>query len=294
MIVITEASPQLLPSASANDLQKSTQTADLLGIRTYSIPQNFNEVSIEDVLAHLPVFNVRETAFWVGYVPHPSRYQELYKVLADKNIFLINTPDQFQRAEEFDKYYPLVADLTCKSFVAESLEEARMVARKLGFPVFLKGTVQSFKKWGWKSCVAANETDLGTLFQNLQKHTARSLGKVIVRELVNLKYQRKTGSGFPQGREYRVFILSGDVLSYSYYWDQSDPLSKVLPAEEKIITDLAQQAAQRIGVPYIAIDIGQKTDGEWLVIEAGDAQFSGLCHISPIRLWQEIRKRQEK
>ncbi len=290
MIVISEYTSRLTPSASANDLRKMTETALLLGISVYYVPQTFEDLSIAEALAYVPVFQQQETAFWIGYVPSPAQYEAMYEALALKNVWLVNTPDQFRRAEEFDKYYATIAELTCRSIVAETPEEAQQAAERLGFPVFVKGTIQSFKKWGWKSCVAENATELTNLFHNLQKHTSRSLGKVILRELIPLRYAKNTPAGFPQGREFRVFMLHQQLVAYSYYWDKDDPLKAVTPAEETQILQLARVASQRIGVPYVAIDIGQKESGEWLVIEAGDAQFSGICQISPIMLWQRVQQ----
>ncbi len=288
MIVLSEASPKLPPSASANDIRKVTQTAELLGIQVYYIPQDFSEVTINEALEYVPLFEKPETAFWVGYVPSPAHYQAVYNELVSKNIHLVNSPAQFQRAEEFDKYYPRIAHLTCKSQATTTFEQARQAALEIGYPVFVKGTVQSFKKWGWTSCVAENETALKKLFANLSQNTACSLGTVILRELVSLRYNHKTGTGFPKAREFRVFLLHNQVLAYSYYWDGDSLLEKLTPDEEVIVLTLAQEASQKIDVPYIAIDIGQKESGEWLVIEAGDAQFSGICQLSPINLWQRV------
>lgn len=35
--------------------------------------------------------------------------------------------------------------------------------------------------------------------------------------------------------------------------------------------------SQRLGVPYLAVDVGQLDDGTWVVVECGDAQFCGYC-----------------
>ncbi len=39
---------------------------------------------------------------------------------------------------------------------------------------------------------------------------------------------------------------------------------------------LTDEAATRVGTPYVAVDVGQVESGEWIVVEAGDAQFSGV------------------
>lgn len=46
--------------------------------------------------------------------------------------------------------------------------------------------------------------------------------------------------------------------------------------EEQTVLALATGAAERVGTPYIAVDVGQTEGGEWIVIETGDAQFSGV------------------
>ena len=287
MIILSESSPQLPASASADALRNLTESAKLLGIRVYHILQDFRDMAADEALAYLPEFAEAETAFWIGYIPAPDRYQAVYEALIKKNIWLVNTPDEFQRAEEFDRYYPLIEELTCQSRVTGSLEEARQAASALGYPVFLKGTIQSLKQDGWQSCVAENEAELETIFLKLEKQVSRSLGKVIVRELINLKYDTQH-HGFPQAREFRVFLLKNKVVGYSYYWDKDNTLSHLLPEEEKIVWTLAQTASRQINTPYLAVDVGQRMTGDWLVIEAGDAQFSGIRHLSPLQLWQHI------
>ncbi|MCC5630395.1 hypothetical protein LC613_21240 [Nostoc sphaeroides CHAB 2801] len=52
-------------------------------------------------------------------------------------------------------------------------------AQLLGFPVFVKGAVQSIKMQGWKSCVANNLEELVRLTEWLLKLKDRSRGRVI-------------------------------------------------------------------------------------------------------------------
>ncbi|MHC0064411.1 ATP-grasp domain-containing protein [Nostoc sp. UIC 10890] len=52
---------------------------------------------------------------------------------------------------------------------------------------------------------------------------------------------------------------------------------------------MAILASERLGVPYIAIDIGQLESGEWIVIETADAQFAGLSHIPALELWNKLK-----
>jgi hypothetical protein len=54
------------------------------------------------------------------------------------------------------------------------------------------------------------------------------------------------------------------------------------------MVDLAREAARRLEVPYVAVDVGQLEGGSWIVIETGDPQFSGVSTIPLLRLWHII------
>jgi hypothetical protein len=79
-------------------------------------------------------------------------------------------------------------------------------------------------------------------------------------------------------------------LGYGYYGEGDDPLKPLAPEEQSAILALAREVARRVGVPYLTVDIGQLEDGQWIVIEVGDAQFSGVSQIPPLSLWNEIQR----
>jgi hypothetical protein len=59
--------------------------------------------------------------------------------------------------------------------------------------------------------------------------------------------------------------------------------------EEKQMLAVARSAAQRVGVPYVIVDVGQVESGEWIVIEVGDAQFAGASQTPLLPLWSATR-----
>ena len=71
-------------------------------------------------------------------------------------------------------------------------------------------------------------------------------------------------------------------------WEGDDPLAHLTPDEEQIVHVLVREAAQRIGSPYLTVDIGQDEDSHWWVIETGDAQFSGLSQTPRLVLWNQL------
>lgn len=290
MIVLSEATEQIELSASANENKLMTEAAQIVGCKVYYIPRDFERCSTaENALWHVPEYTQETTGIWIGYIPEFARYEAIYHAALAKGIKLINTPLQHKIALEFDMFYPLLTGLTPESAVITNTNDCNNIAELLGFPVFVKGAVQSLKMQGWKSCVANNQAELIKLTEWFLKYQERSRGRVIVRKLVQLRHQRLAPNGFPMGREFRCFIYNQQVLKYGYYWHGQDNLSQLSSAEEKQVLSLAVLAAARLSVPYVAVDIGQLENGEWIVIETADAQFAGIVQISALELWNKLK-----
>lgn len=51
---------------------------------------------------------------------------------------------------------------------------------------------------------------------------------------------------------------------------------------------VAREAAARLDVAFLVVDIAQALDGRWIVIECNDGQESGHAGVSPLALWQEV------
>jgi hypothetical protein len=75
------------------------------------------------------------------------------------------------------------------------------------------------------------------------------------------------------------------------YWASFAPYAWT-PAEERAALAVAAEAARRVAVPFLVIDVAQTTDGAWIVIERNDAQESGYAGVSPFALWQRVIERE--
>lgn len=291
MIVLSEASDQLEPSASARDIKASTEAARLMGCRVFYIPQDFERCGdAENALAHVPAQEREALGVWVGYIPAFERYRAVYEAALCKNIRLLNDPEQHLTVQEFDRAYPLLRGMTPESRVIKSVEECREVAEQLGLPLFVKGAVQSLKAEGWDACVVHTPEELRRLTGYLLRSGERARGRVVVRRVVRLRHTRTSPQGFPLGREYRVFLYRRRVVAWGYYWEGEDALRELAGSDCDEMLSVATEAAGRLAAPYVAVDVGQTEGGEWLVIETGDPQFAGVSQISLFRLWGELRK----
>ncbi len=288
VFVLSEDQPDAARTVNAQETHSITEMARLLGCRVIYIPRSSDEASIEDALAYAPEIDPPMPGIWVGYIPSFERYSTVYSVALAKGIRLLNTAEQHRTAMEFDQFYPLISDITPESSVVRSMGDVASVGERLGFPVFVKGAIKSNKDQGWSSCLAANEVELAELTRGLLSQPARSRGKVIVRRLVRLRHRQTGPDGFPLSREYRVFLYQENILAFGYYWDEYPDVWGVSSAERQNITVLAIKAAQRLGVPFIAVDIAQLDTDEWIVIEVADAQFAGLSQVSGLELWSKL------
>lgn len=291
MILISEASDQIEKSASSRDLENFTRTAELIGFKVYYIPQDFSVCeNAENAVAHIPLQEKETVSFWIGYIPDFQRYEDIYKALLEKNIRLVNSPEEHILIQQFDNFYPLIAEFTAKSKIISSVKEVQNAVDEIGFSVFLKGTVQSVKSDGWKACVAENLEEAEKIAKRLFSLSARTRGKVIIREILLLRHSRKNALGFPIGREFRVFVFNQKVVGLGYYWEGDDKLKNLTKSEEEEVKDLAIETSKRLKVPYVSVDVGQLENREWRVIEVGDPQFSGVSQIPFLELWNNLKK----
>lgn len=289
LIVLSEASFYDRTSLNARELHTLTEAARLFGCRIYPLPPDFSVCeTAENALAYVPHFGTPIPGVWIGYIPTVERYQAVYEAARAKGVLLVNSPEQYQTAMEFDHFYPLLTGLTLESLVLHSLEECATVEGHIGYPVFVKGAVKSNKERGWSACVAENESELRTIAASLLAREGRSRGRIIVRRLAALRTVGAEGGNFPLGREYRVFLYQQGVLAVGFYWEGYADTFAFTAEDERAVRELAQEASQRVGTPLLAVDVGQLETGEWIVIEVGDAQFTGLSQVSALELWGKI------
>ena len=71
-------------------------------------------------------------------------------------------------------------------------------------------------------------------------------------------------------REHRLFFLDGALLADAPYWE-ADIDDTVAPPIEHF-----GQVAARVPSRFFTMDVAQRLDGAWMVVELGDAQVAGL------------------
>ncbi|MEL6524604.1 MAG: ATP-grasp domain-containing protein [Chloroflexota bacterium] len=276
-------------SLNAREIQATIEAARMYGCRVVIVPTDFASVGgAENTLAYTPSFDEPELAVWTGFVPMYERYTALYDAAQSKNIRLVNTPQQHATVMAFEKFYPLIKHITPKSVIISDMNQLDTITEQLAFPIFVKGSVKSKKLDGVDSVVARDKSELQVLVEAQFSDEYKSRGIVIAREFVPLIKVAKDEQGFPISREYRVFVYQGNILDHSFYWDEYQDTGISDKDVEKVIRQMTAKVVEMVSVPFFTLDIAQAQSGEWIVIELGDGQFSGLSQIPVLRLWSKI------
>lgn len=105
---------------------------------------------------------------------------------------------------------------------------------------------------------------------------------LVFREFVRFQpLAEHSKSGMPLTKEFRLFFLEGEPIFSAAYWEEGDYREAAPPK------NLFADVAKRVESNFFTIDVAQKTDGEWLIVELGDAQVAGLPEAADETLFYE-------
>lgn len=207
-------------------------------------------------------------------------YNELeYDVNIQKSK-LINSYKQHLYIANFYYYYD-IEDLTPKTyFKLEAVPE--------GGPYIVKGATNS-RKFLWKELMFAKDRKRAIdIALELQKDSLIGQQDILVRKFEQLKILDTGVTGTPFANEWRFFCYKDKILSYGYYWTCSDVRGEM---NDKGI-DLVKEVIKRVEgkVNFFVVDVAERTDGSWIVIEMNDGSQSGLSENDPHVLYKNLKE----
>lgn len=222
-------------------------------------------------------------AIYRGWMLRPEVYAALYGALLDKNWQLINTPAQYRHTHFLPESYPLIAahsPLTrwLPAQMAAEVDPAALADLLASFgarAVIVKDYVKSRKHEWHDACYIPAASDTGAALKVIQTFLERQgsefQGGVVLREFeAFVPLAQHSRSGMPLTREYRLFFADGQVISADQYWEEGDYPSEPVPLEQ------FEALGGRIESRFFTMDIAQRTDGQWRIMELGDGQVAGL------------------
>jgi hypothetical protein len=220
----------------------------------------------------------------IGAYPN---YTELYAALEAEGIRLIHTPEEQLRCSELPHWYPLLADLTPKSVWFSERPTLEQITQEFQFPIFLKGSRQT-SKHKRRLSIIENVEALSQALIEYQSDPVLWWQSIVCREYVKLRpvSSNQSEDEIPSSFEFRTFWWKGHLVGAGRYW--YDLKYSWTDKEEREALAVAQEAAKRLSVPFLVVDVAQTFEGKWIVIEVNDGQESGYAGILPFQLWRNI------
>ena len=218
----------------------------------------------------------------------PDDYTSVEKLLKEMDMALLMPLEDHLRCSEIENWYPLLKDKTPYTRIYGELPPVEELAEHFSFPVFIKGSRQT-DRHNRSKCIIEDAVAYQELRSDWKKSRILSWQKAAVREYVPL--QTIDSESFPNmvpiSYEFCLFYYMGKCMEYGPYWTMGTPYT-LAESDYKAVMELSKWAADRLKVPFAAIDVAKTSDGEWTIIEVNDGQESGFVGINPLVLWKNI------
>lgn len=262
--------------------QEEFETAKRNGLKCHLI--SFEDLKRNDLKSSLKsiVQNEKLTkVLYRGWMLKPFEYEEFYKELMTKGYRLINSTKQYRFCHHLPENYNTIQDYTAKSeFLDKSLlNDKEFYHEKLkvfdGQPVIIKDFVKSQKHYWEEACFIPNSNDFhkaDSVLDRFLELQGDDLNEgIAIRKFIELEpLTEHSKSKMPLTKEFRLFILNGQIIQSMNYWDEGDYKGVIAD------TDFLEDIIPNIDSAFFTIDIAKKIDSKWTIIEIGDGQVSGL------------------
>lgn len=226
----------------------------------------------------------KELALYRGWMLKPRFYELLYQALAAKGLLLINTPTAYRHCHYLPESYPVLAGFTPLSTWLLVRGEVSMDAvmealRPFGAkPIIVKDFVKSQKHAWYEACYIPSAADK-VMVERVVKRFLQLQGEdlnegLVFREFVEFEpLAIHSKSGMPLSQEYRLFILDGQTILSSAYWEEGD---YTLARTDSPPLEEMHAIARKVESRFFSMDVARRKDGTWTIVELGDGQVAGL------------------
>jgi hypothetical protein len=208
---------------------------------------------------------------------------------------LINTSEQFDFIANLQNWYYLLSDLTPRTWF--SLADVMQSDREIRFSnpncqYVLKGETNS-RKFLWDSHMYAK--DIGKvkeIYFKLQEDSLISDQNICIREFEKFITYDYGINGLPIIKEFRFFVLNQQLVTGDYYWSNFPEVKEKYKFDaNEVPKDFLKEIIERIGKGnnFYSIDVAQREDGLWRVVELNSGEMSGLSDINPQIFYKKMR-----
>jgi ATP-grasp domain-containing protein len=228
-----------------------------------------------------------ELSLYRGWMLTPESYAQLYHAIAARNIQLINDPAAYRRCHYLPESYDVIEGSTPRSVWVRtgpqpSINALMELLRPFGAaPVVVKDFVKSQKHYWEEACYIPSAADRRAV-ERVVRRFVELQGEDLSEGLVFREFMEfepltvHSRSGMPLTKEYRIFFLDGKAIFSTQYWEEGDYGGVVPPMDH--FCHVARSVRSR----FFTMDVAKRRDGEWMIVELGDAQVAGLLESADV------------
>lgn len=267
------------PKQVEPDFESERDAAQQAGFSTSLLSfESLVEGEVGTALRYVKPTSAPELALYRGWMLTPSQYETLYEGLKSKNITLITPLPAYQHTHYLPEWYPILADHTPTSYWTANADPAAALSLAQQFergPIILKDYVKSEKHHWKEACYIPNPHDAtavaATVARFLELRGESLNVGLVFRQFETLQFLTDHAkSGMPLTKEYRLFFAQQQLVAAYQYWDEGE-YGDTQPELDPFV-----ELAKSIESPFFTMDVAQKETGEWIIMELGDGQVSGL------------------
>lgn len=238
--------------------------------------------------------SARTVALYRGWMMTPEQYAALYRTLEERGIALLNDPTAYRHCHYLPESYAIIEAHTPRTVWLPAGDDLSLPAilaavRPFGSaPLIVKDYVKSRKHEWLEACYIPAADDAATVERVVQTFLDRQgsdlEGGLVFREYMEFApIGTHSRSGMPLTREYRSFWLDGAPLLCAPYWEEGDYGAGMPPLHP------FQDVARAVRSRFFSMDLAQRRDGTWMIIELGDGQVAGLpASLDPSRFYNAL------
>lgn len=216
-------------------------------------------------------------------------YKEQEEDIKNVGASLINTYAQHRYIADMGNWYSDLEGITPKSWAGVNwIDEDG--------PYVLKGETNS-RRQKWFTHMYAKDFDaVKEVYGKLQDDALLANQTIWIRKFEEFKNYGEQVNGLPISDEYRFFVCDGQILSGGFYWssciEDIYPTNDGFPDVGNVPRRFLKSVIERIGTKarFYALDVAQKSNNEWTVVELNDGQMSGLSENKAEDVFRNLRK----
>jgi ATP-grasp domain-containing protein len=241
-----------------------------------------------DLISDLPVFGTEMEYNRPLVIPRYSLYpfyQDQEREIRNMGHDLINNYEQHRYIADLQNYVYDLKDLTPKTWTRlEDLPDQG--------PFILKGETNSRKNNWNRDMYAIDKKTAIEVHSRLMDDGLIGQQEIYIRQYEPMITFMTGLNGIPITKEFRFFVAYNQVISGGYYWQNYVDDLPSIPDPNEVPHSFLNDVIKRVNNQsnFFVIDVGQKVNGDWQVVELNDGCQSGLSCNDPNTLYQNLFK----